>query len=788
MRTKNYVCRIGAAICTLLLVACIDDSFRLDEVSKEITIGQDSTTTLPIGYLEKMTLGEMIDVEDIDELTIDENGNYAIHYAGDTKSVEIEGVTSSFDIPKTSTSFMVTYPSLDIESEPVELHEAPTVAMDIEKYNIGGGTYFIPDGVTVPINGEFHNQCTLENIHFDVPEQISEIKYVLLENGEYGAPIRASLDVNSLSAINGGGKVNFDITLSGASFTLRDENGDVHMGNTFQREYEFSSGEEEVVFEVFVEKINDLSEIENGVLDIPIELEYNLTFEMNTQSGTFILDELPTLNFDASIDYKDADVELDGEKPIIEYHEKGGNTIKVSGLPDEIKSISRISLNDNMEVTLFAHGLEWLQEMADLIELDIILPNYLLLHSIPNVDYSYNEDSHLLNVTLEELSHGLNIGIEAIDFTDNKIIPESGEIEIDFAPDIVVHFTDHAEVLVSSLLENGGSEIAFETGLEEATLEVKAVSGNIAYNHEHNELIEITGLDEDLDIEIEGSGLSPIIAINLSNPLTLTANIDAQLTPMRDDAALDENAISIHDIAIAPATYVDGEIVNGQTHLILADESRRDEFASEGYTFVACNIDDLLCGKLPDSMMLSLLLSTDGDVTSEIYITKDCSFIYDYNIDIPIAFSNELSASYADSVNDLADVFEDITEYDIKVGDITIIADIANTTPLMFSGTAEFIDKDGKATDVKVILPEGGITINGSKDGVSEATSQVRLGFDIPGGEIRSLANIDGINFSLHADGVSQSNIPLSDKQYVTASLKLELTGGVTVDIDSLTE
>ncbi len=39
MRTKNYVCRIGAAICTLLLVACIDDSFRLDEVSKEITIG-----------------------------------------------------------------------------------------------------------------------------------------------------------------------------------------------------------------------------------------------------------------------------------------------------------------------------------------------------------------------------------------------------------------------------------------------------------------------------------------------------------------------------------------------------------------------------------------------------------------------------------------------------------------------------------------------------------------------------------------------------------------------------
>lgn len=788
MRTKNYVCRIGAAICTLLLVACIDDSFRLDEVSKEVTIGQDSTTTLPIGYLEKMTLGEMIDVEDIDELTIDENGNYAIHYAGDTKSVEIEGVTSSFDIPKTSTSFMVTYPSLDIESEPVELHEAPTVAMDIEKYNIGGGTYYIPEGVSVPIDGEFHNLCTLENIHFDVPEQISEIKYVLLEGGEYGAPIRASLDFNSLSAINGGGKVNFDMTLSGATFTLRDENGDVHVGNTFEREYAFASGEEGVVFEVFVEKIDGLSAIENGALDIPIELEYNLTFEMDTQSGTFTLDEVPSLNFDAVIDYKDADVELDGEKPIIEYHEKDGNGIRITGLPEEIKSISRISLDDDMEVTLFAHGLEWLEEMGDLVELDIILPNYLLLHSIPNVDYSYNEDSHLLNVTLAELSHGMNIGIEAIDFTEDKIVPENGEIEINFAPDIVAHFADHAEVLVSTLLENGGSEIVFETGLEEVTLEVKAVSGNIAYNHEHNELITITGLDEDLDIEIEGSGLSPVIAINLSNPLTLTANVGAQLTPMRDEVALDENSISINDIAIVPATYVNGEIVNGETHIILANESRREEFAGEDYTFVACNIDDLLCGKLPDSLMLSLLLSTDGNTTSEIYITENRPFIYDYNIDIPVAFNDELSASYADSVNDLADMFDDITEYDIKVGDITIIADIANTTPLTFSGTAEFIDKDGKATDVKVILPEGGITIDGSKDGVSEAVSQIRLGFDIPGGEIRSLANIDGINFTLHANGVSQNNIPLSDKQYVSATLKLELTGGVTVDIDSLTK
>ena len=769
-----------------LLVACVDKSFRLDEASLEVTIGNESTTTLPLGFIEEKYLGDMINSEELDGLEMNEDGTYSLNYAGEEEHIEIKGITKTFDIPETSTSFMVTYPSFDMGATSVELHEAPTVAMDIDKYNIGGNQYYIPDNISVPISGAFHDSCVMESIHFDVPEQIADIKYILLEGGQYGAPIRASLDFNSLSAINDGGTILFDIALSGANFTLRDENGEVCVGNTFQREYQFESGEQDITFEIYIEKIDDLAEINNGVLDIPIEFEYNLEFNMNTHGGTFSLDSLPTLSFDAVLDYKDADVELNGESPIIEYHEKDGNKITISGLPKEINSISRITLEEDMAVTLYAHGLEWLEELADMVEVEIILPNYLVLHSLPDVEYSYNENSHLLHTSLADLSDGMVLGIEAIDFSDNKIIPENGAIEIIFAPDIVAHFTDHSEVFVSSLLENNGKDIAFETGLEGVTLDVLSVSGEIAYCEVYNKTIDLKDLKSDIDIKIEGTGLSPIISMNISNPLTLAADINAQIVPVSDNTANNDNTITISNVPIAPAIYNNGEIINGETHLIIADESRREAFTDEKYTFVACEIDSLLAGTLPDSINLILQITTNGNEVSNIYITEQGYFTYDYDIDIPMAFNDNLNISFSDKIDNLSEVLKEVTKYDITVGDVAIIADITNTTPLKFNGKAEILDKEGKPSNIQVSFSNGEFAINGSKDGISEALSQVRMNFDIPNGDIRSLAEVDGISFTLQAQGVSENTIPLNNQQYISAKLKLELTGGVTIDLESL--
>ena len=48
MRLKNYFSHAIVVVLCVIAVSCIDDSYRLDQVSTEITIGQ-GTTTVPLG-------------------------------------------------------------------------------------------------------------------------------------------------------------------------------------------------------------------------------------------------------------------------------------------------------------------------------------------------------------------------------------------------------------------------------------------------------------------------------------------------------------------------------------------------------------------------------------------------------------------------------------------------------------------------------------------------------------------------------------------------------------------
>ena len=78
MRLKNYLYRLTGAISAFALLACVDDSFNLDDVSTEVTLGS-GTTTLPLGYLENKTLEELLG-GDIEGLLKDEEGNLSYNY------------------------------------------------------------------------------------------------------------------------------------------------------------------------------------------------------------------------------------------------------------------------------------------------------------------------------------------------------------------------------------------------------------------------------------------------------------------------------------------------------------------------------------------------------------------------------------------------------------------------------------------------------------------------------------------------------------------------------------
>ncbi|MBO5972801.1 MAG: hypothetical protein J6Q07_07315, partial [Alistipes sp.] len=224
MRIQSIACRLMCAACLVMVVACVDESFDLNEVSKEVTICTDKTT-LPLGYLEGKTLEELLDGQDIEGLNIDESGNLSFSYVGETETIGIDGISREFEIPEIESTFRVEdYPQFNLNMGSIELAANETITVSgFEEYeDMLGYSFDIPDGINMPISGSYSTVFEDDNFHieFDVPEQILNVNKIYfrdIDNGHHGAPMHIHVDFNGLADVNGGGNLNFELNIEGGS-------------------------------------------------------------------------------------------------------------------------------------------------------------------------------------------------------------------------------------------------------------------------------------------------------------------------------------------------------------------------------------------------------------------------------------------------------------------------------------------------------------------------------------------------------------------------------------------
>lgn len=790
MKLQKLTLRIVAALFALSAVACVDKDFRLDEVSTEVTLGQGKTI-IPLGYLNDKTIGSMLGANGaINGLNVDpETGEFSINFVGDAASFEVDGVTNELEIPSMTSAFSVTYPEFDLSTESVKIHQAKDMKLDLgmlEDFGIFGSEFFLPYNIEKAVTGELSETITPEQLHFQVPEQINNILSVFfkdIEAGHEGAPLHLKLDLNDLCTINGGGKLDLDIRLDGGQFIMKDGDGVLYEDNCYTKSYDIKPGDETVEFVLYVDKIVNNRDLDaEHALDIPLSLSYDLSFEMDAKQGQFSLVNLPKFTVDADFEYGDADVALDKSVMLVEYHPVEANDVVIENIPEQIASIKSINLEADSSIRLFAHGLDWFGDKADLIEVDITLPSYLNLHQLDGVSYEYVNGEHLLKATLADLDKGLEIGLSSIEFAGEGVGPDAnGNLHMDFAPDILVHFTNDAELLISSLMPEDASKITITTGIQAEKLNVESVSGRIAYGYEHSEVIQLGDLSSSMALEIKGEGLSPVVRIDLTNPLTLDAFISATLTPISDGVSHEENAVTFDNLAIEPAEYINGEIVPSQMRLVLAEERHREEYSDGDYTFVACEVGNLLKGKLPEALELSLNVLTNSDNVSTLYVADKFVLGYSYGVDVPLEFNEKLAIGYSDTIGGLSETFSQLAINDIKVGDVALLINFKNTSPLTFSLAATLLNADGEPTPINVHIPEDSV-IEGSTDGVTTAESQMRLEIEIPNGDLSRIGEVEAIRFDFEARGASQQSIALKESHSLSAFLQMELDGGITID------
>lgn len=832
MKLKNYAYRCMAVVCAIVAVACVDEDFSFDKVSKEVSV-IDGKTTLPIGSLEKQTLGSLLgaDTELPAGFVKNEDGSYTFtdrmepESAGlgdfdlsQLTSFTLERMASEFDVDLPSLSFDA--PALKVDAQtPINTDIAPVqnFLAQVNSYGIPVDTNegTIPEDIDVllqylwpdfewPSFETSYSETYNDKFTFDVPEQIAGVNKIYFErveeNGPDGAPFRLSVALNGLAGISNGGDVLIKLSMPD-NVTFKTNKGDNSV-SSYSETIHVEPGESNIDFEIYFEYI-DASAVE--VVDGKFEMELGMTceigFKFGTKAGYYNLNQKPTIELYSEFKLKDAEVEFANNATILDFELEEPFDIQIPNLPEQIKSINRIDLTDDTTLDIFINGFDALKESGEYIAIDMTLPDFIEFNVPADARYSYDAENHKITTSLAAISDGLEIGFDAIDFGEGYA-PVNGEVALTYQPEIKVYFDSAQTVNIMSFLpvdEATGEPIRkldIEAGLDETVVGLESVSANIDLGDmgNINKSISLEDLQElnELPIAIEGSGLSPVIVIEIVNPITLAPEIHAAITPVSGDVRDEENKFAF-DAQIKAAQYVDGEVVPATTKLVLGKSNRAAEYpAEEGYSFHAFdNIESLIKTPVPESIDLSASVVLPNDGLVELHVSDSLDIKFGYSIEMPLAFDNTLGISYEDKVSildngksPLADVAE--TE-GIKVGDVAIIAEFETTLPLELEVTTTLYDKEGNELPTKIGLTEGGNIVKGSADGVTPEKSTLRLQFNLAdeNGSLKELADIADVGFKIAArcsaaDGVVAA---LRDEQYIAAELKLEIDGGITVDL-----
>ena len=785
-------CRVLMVAMLLMFASCVDDTFRIDEVSKEVTVGGDSAVTLPLGSLNGRTIGELLGDTEVSGLDVDAEGNFVYSYVGERSTVNIDGVTSEFEIPSIDASFDVDYPEFSFDMEPITIKEEDDISIrGLDNY-ITEGEGYIPEGLAMPrVECQYTHVIDSDDLHieFDVPEQIMNVDKIYfrdVDGNHQGAPMRFSVALNGLKDINAGGELKFDLTLEGGTFRILDaDGGELCDGNHFAEQYPIAEGVETIDFVIYVESITNTTTLDNNHLNIPLKMTYDMELDVATKAGRFNINDKPHIAITADFVYGDADVAVDSSVDLVKCDVVGGESIMIEDLPEQLKSINRVTMaqNDSSIVNLYARGMSWLGDLAKDIVVEVALPKYLKLQHVGDEICNYDATTGVLTASLADLDNGVSVAIEALDFGPEGISAnDNGDVELLFEPTIVARFREGSHVSVSQLKHEG--DFSVEVGVTSSVLTIESLSGMVDDAFKVEETFALEGLD-DIDVEIEGVGLKPVIEVNLSHPFTIDALLSGVVTPSTDGELNVENAVVFDDVVIKAAEYVGGEIAPAEVTIIIADETLRERYSDAKYTFVACDVTKLLVGSLPDAINIKLGLGVDTVEEQTLYVADDFSVSYDYKVEVPIIVDDTLRIRYSDEVADLSSTFEMVSKYDVQVGDVTLIAKVTNTTPLEFGANVVLKDVEGKETEAQVRIVEGD-RILGSSDGVTPKESILRLELDLgDGGRITKLAEVDAVAFELVASSAAnEGGVALNRDQKVGATLQLQIDGGVTVDID----
>lgn len=273
---------------------------------------------------------------------------------------------------------------------------------------------------------------------------------------------------------------------------------------------------------------------------------------------------------------------------------------------------------------------------------------------------------------------------------------------------------------------------------------------------------------------------NPVIVLKANNPLNTSVDIDAVLTPKKNNAIVEG-----HEVKIGAGYGKTAVTLNPGENVIAF--SRVETNSVEGVTsnVVVSDINNVI-EIIPDNIDVSLKPVVTNDNYYDVELGRDYQLTASCDVDVPLSFEQGLNIVYSDSIKDLNKDLKDVDKVTLKKANIVLSVD--NTIPLNLQLKPENVQiKDvygRELTSIVKTIAEDKQYVMESKDGTTPATSEIVLSLttaDNPG----FLSKIDKICFKITAATGSTTGVPLKDTQWLkVTSIKLSVPGGITVDLN----
>lgn len=439
-----------------------------------------------------------------------------------------------------------------------------------------------------------------------------------------------------------------------------------------------------------------------------------------------------------------------------------------------LRAKTPVDLNLTIDFNISGGDLTFNQVKAN--KLKIVFPDYIVFKDDEGIqDNELILDEEVLSVNGSSYTRTLKVeGYKFGDAAGSGRKPNAeGSLTIEG------NISMEGDVVTSGISGTGALALVPKAVLEE--MNINSVTGVIQPKIEaETTKIELNDLpdflkDEDTRLDIT----NPVILLKADNPLETDVEIDAVLTPKKNNVNIEGHEVKIgtgygqNKVALIPGTNI----------IAL---SRTGECSIEGVT-ENIKVEDInnLLETIPDDIDVNL----QPIVRNENYYNAELGKEYDlpasYEVDVPLSFEQGLNIVYNDSVQDLNKDLNDLDKVSLKNAKIMLSVD--NAIPLKLQLKAENVQiKDvygNELTAVKKTMEEDKQYVAESTDGEKTATSELVL--SLTSDDTAFLSKIDRICFKITAVPGSATGVPLKDTQWLkVTSVKLSVPGGVNVDLN----